>query len=199
MRLHFMGEYNLNPESLPHGEHMPNARPFREAQTTKEMAVIGNIGAMVLMFLLTIFAYFRCRGNCSIRELLLPMVLAGTAFVLILFPHEFLHAICFKKDAYLYTNWKQGILFVVGPETMSKSRFVFLSLLPNALVGLIPYTLGMIFPQALFLTIFGVLCLGAGFGDYYNIFNALTQMPKGARTYMYQFNSYWYLPEDKTQ
>ncbi|MCI8497238.1 MAG: DUF3267 domain-containing protein, partial [Clostridiales bacterium] len=34
-----------------------------------------------------------------------------------------------------------------------------------------------------------------GAGDYYNVFNALTQMPKGARTYLYQFNSFWYMPE----
>lgn len=25
--------------------------------------------------------------------------------------------------------------------------------------------------------------------------NAVTQMPKGARTYMHKFNSFWYMPE----
>ena len=33
-----------------------------------------------------------------------------------------------------------------------------------------------------------------GFGDYMNVFNALTQMPRGARTYLYGFHSYWYQP-----
>ena len=28
----------------------------------------------------------------------------------------------------------------------------------------------------------------------YNIKNALTQMPKHARCYLYKYNSYWYMP-----
>ena len=88
------------------------------------------------------------------------------------------------------------MLFVVGPETMSKGRFVFMSMLPNLVFGIIPYTLGMIFPQYGWLLGLGILATGMGAGDYYNIFNALTQMPKGARTYLYKFNSYWYMPDE---
>ena len=42
---------------------------------------------------------------------------------------------------------------------------------------------------------FGVMAISAGFGDYMNVFHALTQMPKNARTYLYGFHSYWFLPE----
>ena len=38
-----------------------------------------------------------------------------------------------------------------------------------------------------------------GSGDYYNIINALTQMPRGARTYLHGFHSYWYLPEEHAE
>ncbi|MCC8191707.1 MAG: hypothetical protein LIO41_01495 [Ruminococcus sp.] len=38
----------------------------------------------------------------------------------------------------------------------------------------------------------GVISIGMGFGDYYNVFNALTQMPKGS-TYLYGLNSWWYV------
>ena len=38
------------------------------------------------------------------------------------------------------------------------------------------------------------LSLTAGTGDFYNIKNALTQMPKHARCYLYKYNSYWYMP-----
>ena len=69
-----------------------------------------------------------------------------------------------------------------------------MSLLPNLVFGLIPYVLGMIAPN-LFLVSLGVLATGMGAGDYYNVINAVTQMPKEARTYLYQFNSYWYLPD----
>ena len=43
----------------------------------------------------------------------------------------------------------------------------------------------------------GAFSIAAGAGDYYNVFNALTQMPKGARTYMHGMHSYWYMPEQK--
>ncbi|MBO5245734.1 MAG: DUF3267 domain-containing protein, partial [Eubacterium sp.] len=89
------------------------------------------------------------------------------------------------------------MLFVVGPEVMTKARFVFMSLLPNLVFGLLPYVIGMIVPQMVGLLFLGALALSMGAGDYYNVYNALTQMPKGAKTYLYKFNSYWYLPKDE--
>lgn len=44
------------------------------------------------------------------------------------------------------------------------------------------------------LLLVGALALGAGAADYYNVFHAITQMPRGARTYLYGFHSWWYLP-----
>jgi hypothetical protein len=41
----------------------------------------------------------------------------------------------------------------------------------------------------------GALAIGAGAGDYFNVYNALTQMPRGARTYMCGMHSFWYIPE----
>nr|WP_295677970.1 DUF3267 domain-containing protein [uncultured Lachnoclostridium sp.] len=111
------------------------------------------------------------------------------------FPHELLHALCFKEDVYLYTNLKHGMLFVVGPETMSKGRFIFMSLLPNLVFGFIPYIIALIIPSQSTLGVFGALSIAMGAGDYINIFNTITQVPKGARTYLYQFNSFWYMPE----
>ena len=117
-------------------------------------------------------------------------------FLIGLFPHELLHAICFKEDVYLYTNFSHGMLFVAGPEDMSKSRFIFMSLLPNIVLGFIPYLIFVINPNWTLLGIFASINISAGSGDYLNVFNAITQMPKGARTYLHHFNSYWYIPED---
>ncbi len=198
MKLHYKGKYDLNPDSLPRGEHKPNAVRFKEAEDSKQMAIIANIGSVVLMVLLVIPAIILCREDFSLKNFSVVQIWLGCIMpMLFLFPHEMLHAICFKEDVYLYTNWKQGMLFVVGTETMSKARFIFMSLLPNVAFGLIPYVIGLIFPKFVFFAVFGIVCLGMGFGDYYNVFNALTQMPKGARTYLYGFNSYWYMPENK--
>ena len=78
---------------------------------------------------------------------------------------------------------------------MSKGRFIFMSLLPNLVLGIIPYLIGIIFPNQVFAVVLGILATGMGAGDYYNVLNALTQMPKGSRTYLYQFSSYWYMPQ----
>ena len=194
MKLHYKGKYDLNPESLPHGEHKPGAVKFKEAESSKQMAIIGNVLAVVLMIVFAIPAVWRARPY--IADSVWQMPLGCFASLVTLFPHEFLHAICFKEDVYLYTDMKQGMLFVVGPETMSKGRFIFMSLLPNLVFGFLPYCIGMIFPQMGFFLALGWLAIGMGAGDYYNVFNALRQMPKGAKTYLYQFNSYWYMPEE---
>lgn len=193
MKLHYKGKYDLNPESLPHGEHIPGAVPFKEAKDSRQLAIIANAASVVIMVLLAVPAWFRCREYLFASPF--QMMFGAIASMLILFPHEILHALCFKGDVYLYTNWKQGLLFVVGPETMSKGRFIFMSLFPNLVFGIIPYLLGMLLPNLVFAVVLGILATGMGAGDYYNVFNAATQMPRGSRTYLYQFNSYWYIPQ----
>ncbi|MBP1756816.1 MAG: hypothetical protein H6Q59_3214 [Firmicutes bacterium] len=194
MRLHYKGKFNLNPESLPSKPHQDGAVPFREAKDSKAMGIIANVIAILLLIPLWIILYLRY-GSSMYDHILFGSVLA----LLCAIPHEFLHAICFKEDVYLYTNLKQGMLFVVGTETMSKGRFIFMSLLPNLVFGIIPYLLALIFPPLAALGAFGGLSIIMGAGDYYNIFNAATQMPRGARTYLHQFNSYWYMPQSELE
>lgn len=190
MKLHYKGKYDLNPESLPCKPHQPGAVPFKEAKDSKTMGLIANALAVLLLIPLGIILYLRC-GNA-----IFDYAFFGCIFALLcLFPHELLHAVCFKDDVYLYTNLKQGMLFVVGPETMSKGRFIFMSMLPNLVFGLIPYIIALITPTLSVLGVFGAISICMGAGDYYNIFNAATQMPRGARTYLYQFNSFWYMPD----
>lgn len=195
MKLHYMGKFNKDPETLPHGEHKPDAVKFKEASDPKKLSIIANLLSIIIMIILAVPAFFRCKEFliANLFEFYIGLILS----LLSMFPHEFLHAICFKKDVYMYTNLSQGMMFVVGPETMSKSRFIFMSLLPNIVFGIIPYIIGMIFPHLTVLVSLGIFATGMGAGDYYNVFNALTQMPKGARTYLYQFNSYWYIPQNE--
>lgn len=89
------------------------------------------------------------------------------------------------------------MLFVVSPERMSKGRFIFMSLLPTLVLAVIPYVIFMIHPQFKVLGTLGAAGLASGAGDYYNVYNALTQMPKGAWTYLHGFHSYWYMPQDR--
>lgn len=190
MKLHYKGKFDGNVESLPHGEHKPGAVKFREPESTKKLAIIAN-GIALAMYVVLMPIYV-------IRSGFEPLTMVGFILAfLTLFPHEFLHGICFREDVYLYTNWKQGMLFVVGPEDMSKLRFVLMSLCPNVVFGVIPFVLFLIQPEWEILGAMGAMAIPMGAGDYLNVFNALTQMPKGARTYLHGFNSWWYMPEER--
>lgn len=187
MKLHYKGKFDLNPASLPHGEHQPGAVPFKEAEDSRTLGIYANLAAMGLLVLLLVILVLRW-GFIVFKGFLPGVILA----ILTMFPHEILHAICFKEDVYLYTNFKQGMLFVTGPETMSKGRFILMSLLPNIVFGALPFAAGLIFQELSALGMMGATALAMGAGDYYNVWNAATQMPKDARTYLHGFHSYWY-------
>ena len=188
MKFHYKGKFSGDPDDLPYLEHEPGAVPFDEPQDPKKLGLIANGIALVIAIAALVILFFR-GGLTAFNPIGCILML------LTLFPHELLHAVCFRDDVYMYTNLKHGMLFVVGPERMSKGRFVFMSLLPNIVFGFIPFAIYLIWPEHTILGTMGALCISAGAGDFLNVFNALTQMPKGAKTYLHKFNSFWYVPE----
>ena len=192
MKLHYAGKYDGDESKLPQREHPKGSVPFKEPEH-KKFALIANGGAVIVAILL--FMVVLKVGVSYIRQGSMAFMIGSILAVLVLFPHEFLHGICFKGDVWLYTNFSKGMLFVVGPEDMSKAHFVFMSLLPNIVFGFIPFIVFLFFPKLTILGVFGALSIAMGFGDYINVFNAITQMPKGAKTYLSGFHSYWYKPE----
>ena len=198
MRIIWKGKFDGNEESLPHGEHKPNAVKFQEIDDIKKLGMVLNLLSVPLM--IVTYAIVLLRGGFVVILDNFWIYWAGIlAAIACLIPHEFIHAMCFRKEAYIYTNLKNGMLFVVATEDMSKSHFIVMSLMPNLIFGFVPFLLYLIFPQLGFLGILGATSIPMGIGDYYNIINALTQMPKGARTYLHGFHSYWYLPEEHAE
>lgn len=198
MRIMWKGKFDGNEESLPHGEHKPNAVQFQEIDDIKKLGLVLNLLSVPLM--IVTYAIVLLRGGFDVILEHFWIYWAGMlAAIACLIPHEFIHTMCFRKEAYIYTNLKNGMLFVVATEDMSKSHFIVMSLMPNLIFGFVPLLLYLIFPQLGFLGILGATSIPMGIGDYYNIINALTQMPKGARTYLYGFHSYWYLPEEHAE
>lgn len=110
-----------------------------------------------------------------------------------MFPHEPLHALCFKEDVYLYTNFKQGMFFVLETETMSKKRFIFMSLLPNLVFGFLPYCLSFLGTKYLMFALWGVIAVAMG----QEIIIMFSMLLHKFLKELYQMNSYWYIPENK--
>lgn len=198
MKLIFKGKFDGNPDSIPSNEHRENAVKYKEFDNPDKLALVANLLSCVIAAITILSFVFRC--NIS-KETILPVAfklfIASVLSMLSLFPHELLHAVCFKDKVYLYIYWKKMMLFVTGPEDMTKGRFIFMSLLPNLIFGFIPYIIAMFNPSFIILGFFGALSISAGIGDYINVFNTLTQVPKGALVYLHGFNSYWYLPKKK--
>lgn len=191
MIFHYAGKYDGDESKLPYKEHRPNAVPFKEPENMNRLSLIANAGSVLTMIILMIPFMFAAREY--ILKNTIWLAVGGICSVLSLLPHEILHALCYRQDVYMYNNLKQGLMFVVGTEDMSKSRFIFMCLCPNIILGVIPYVVFFIFPNLIGLGLFGILCIGMGFGDYLNVYNAIKQMPKGSKTYLCGIHSYWYL------
>lgn len=185
---HYKGKYNGDENSLPQREHPEGYVAFKEAENMQQLSITMNITAAVIGVVLLVVVGLVSHHN--------PLNTWGIiAFIVSMVPHEFLHGICFKGDVYMYQNITQGMLFVVSPDDISKWRFIFMSMLPNIVFGFIPFVIFLIHPSWIFFGSMGALAISAGAGDYYNVFNALTQMPNNALTYLSGMHSYWYIPK----
>ena len=198
MKLSFKKEFDGDLNKLPKRE-VEGSTPFKEPKSLTSLSIIANIIGGVLMIAALIPVFVIPGANDFLGDNfsnnLFQMVI-GAVLLLVSMPvHELLHAICFREQVDFYTYLKKGLLFVIGTEDMTKARFIFMCLLPNIVFGLVPYVLFFIFPTHLWLGFFGAVSLGAGAGDYINVFNALTQMPKGSVCYMSGTHSYWYMPK----
>ena len=201
MRLHNAGKYNGDESSLPQREHPEGYVPFREPEDMKKFARYMNILSIFILIITLGLFYFRLiKWQISNGE---GIMLYGNTFILgfvlylaTLIPHEVLHALWFREDVYYHHNLKQGMLFVVGTEDMPKWRFVAMSMCPNIAFGFIPYILFMIWPELTVLGFWGAMAIASGAGDYTNVYNCITQVPKGGITYMSGMHSYWYLSKE---
>lgn len=197
MKFHYAGKYSGDPESLQTREHEPGNVPFKEPDPEKLPIIINAAAFLITVVLIVpVIALSIDRIHSFLSGTNLIIVLAAVLFLcfgslILIFPHEFLHGLCFRGDVYMYTNMKQGMCFVVGPELFSKARFVFMCMLPNLVFGIIPYILWIVFSNLWYLGLWGAMAVGMGAGDYLNVFNCLTQMPKGAKTYMHGMSSFW--------
>lgn len=200
MKLINKGKY-ISEEQLPKGNLPANAVKFREPESPAKLNSIASlymVMALLVVLLFVVFAAWIHDDGIIISFNLVGFILA----VLVILPHEFLHAIWFPKKAevYLYYSLKNMIAFVLCTEPISKVKFILMSLCPNLVFGWVPFMLWVVFPNVngISKTIFtfSVMSIIFGSGDYMNIFNAIRQMPKGSMQQLSGFNSYWFI-EDK--
>lgn len=204
MKLVWRGDYK-SEEDLPKADLPENAVQFKEPETPAKVNLAASAFILPVLVIVGLAMVGKVMLYGGFEMTGVPWVGFLLAFVAIL-PHEAIHAVCFPKGStvYLFTSLKNGMAFVVCPEQMSKARFIFLSLAPNLLFGLLPLLLWVFLPIAsgavsVNLFTFALMSLSCGVGDFMNVWNAARQMPRGSVTALSGFHSYWWMPAQAQQ
>ena len=203
MKLIYKGVFQ-DESQLPQVELPEGAVPFEEPDDPAELS---RQAAKFAIFPLGFGA-----GVYLLRRILLPGItlmelihpIGILLALLAMLPHELLHAVCFPRDAQveLFISPRNLMAFVTSTAPMSRGRFLFMSLLPNLVFGALPMVLWIFLPDTFWGNAIGALGFYSammGVGDYLNVYNAATQMPKDALTRLSGFHSYWYWPNEKRE
>jgi len=210
LKLVYKGKFE-SVEQLPKGNLPPNAVKFDEPDNMegivkaamKYCAAAMALGLAVLVLGLFVHGFSRLQLLESSASFFLALGAAILILVPSLFIHELLHAVCFRKNdiVELYVSLKSGTAFVTCTSPISKARFIFLSLLPNVVLGWLPLIAWVVFPiygfWANVLWLYALMHISVGGGDYLNVTNALRQMPKGSMAQLSGINTYWFIPKEE--
>lgn len=185
MKIHFCGKYNGDENTLPHKD---NAKGF--LIKTPPSRFINS-----LVYKLVLICFFCIPFSLMLKESLeknIFQILSGIICgYLSLYLHELLHALCFKEDVFCYFNFTKGKAFVIGTEYMKRSKYIMTCMLPNFILGIIPYFIFLIFQNYVFLGVYGIVCLITGFNDFCNIYNVLKYTPKNSVIYLSGLSAYY--------
>lgn len=180
----YMGEFK-DEKNLP-VRVQEGAVMFKEPDA-KKFAIIANVISILLLIVLMILTFFYAGRQYDTWGPVVALLLSV--------PHEFLHAIWMKGEVFMYTDMKKMMLFVTSTENLTKGRFIWMSLFPTICFGFLPFLIFIFNPMWTFLGYLGAFSISMGAGDFFNVFLALTQMPKNSVTFLSGTHSYWYIPE----
>lgn len=200
MKLIWKGKFD-SVDQLPVGNLPTNAVKFREPETLAAVSLVASIFLFPVFIIIGVAVYTKIQLGSTFSSLGLFSIWGILLAFLMVVPHELLHAIAFPKhsEIQVWYSLRNLAAFVHSTCPTSKLRFIYLSLLPNIIFGFIPLILWIFIPFE-FIGIsrvvfsFAAFSLLMGVGDFLNIYNAITQMPKNSYTQLSGFNSYWYLP-----
>ena len=128
------------------------------------------LGILFMYFVITFTYYVELDIICFFLILFSSLIMMPV--------HELLHAIAMpcKSKKYIYF-FSQGML-ATTTDIISRRRYIFMSMLPNIVLGIIPIILYFVAVNANCKISPGILCFGVleicyGIGDYWNVLKAL--------------------------
>ena len=182
-------------DDLPVADLPENAVQYEEVDGIEEIAKVGSLIGLIPFSIELILVIIK--HGFVLEDLLTVIAIASIIYLVSLVPHELIHGAMFPKgsEVEFYQAIRKGVLFVTCTDPISKSRFIWMSLMPNIIFCLIPFIIFLILPVS---TVTGVIAvfsmysaLSSG-GDLYNVYNTLRQVPKDAYVVMSGIHTYYY-------
>ena len=192
----------LNFDDFPKSTLPDNAVKFVEANSKKTLYISYIKWVIIVAIIMEIIIHLICNifhWNADIYEGV--NYISIVLLIISIIPHEIIHLMGFGKGGFSNSTLYLGLVIcaVHCTKPVSKRRFIFLSILPTLCFGVIPFAIWIIYIHntdlGVILLKFSFYSILAGCGDFINIKNAITQMPKGSMQQLSGMNSYWYLAD----
>ena len=199
----FKGIYR-DESQLQKSEMQANGIKFKEPESLNAFMAKGFLCSLALVIAVLCIAGFEIYkllmfSDIGKNEIIQSVVISVIVIVIGQFVHELIHALFFpgKDLKEIYISRDFTALFVYCTAAISKILFIVMSLAPNVILGIIPLFIGLlcggipIIQIRIVLLLAGCILTIAGIGDYYNVYNAMNQVPKDAVIFSSGMHSYW--------
>ena len=200
LNIKYKGKYK-DEKQLKEGSTLyKNAKQYKEEETVtaafKKGALISLPGFIIMLSLAIVMIRIT---HIKFEYDMLHLAISSILLLPLLYVHEIIHALTFPKEAKkdIYSKPQEMALFVYSNAKVSKKRFILICLMPALVLGILPYTIGIIFIKVIpakFLTDIFYISISmymGGIGDFTNVYNTIKQVPKGAKVFNYGYHSYW--------
>lgn len=196
MNIVFQGKYQREKQFKR--KRLPeDATRFSKPISVSKTIVAGGWVSFPLLMLSTAILAFKIVTFPQLN--LLMLLVASLLGVTVSYFREIVRALSFpwSMKVELWSNKKDGALFIYFDQPISRGRFMWVSFVPNLFLGVIPFILfafGLLNFNLNFAMLIGLvswLMILAGVGDYLNVYNTLKYIPKEAKILRYGYHFYW--------
>lgn len=197
------GKYTDETQLISDKKLLNGANQFKEGKTLIGAFVKGMIITLPLTLSMVIVSVLKIRKITNNFEVDLSFGITFTVMLLLgqlrTYLHEYIHALLYPKNAVkeIWKDTSQGAYFVYCSSIVSKRRFIIICLAPAILLSIIPYGIWILIYQVLPINIsicFAILTwimIFMSVGDFYNVYNAILQVPNKSKIFNYGLHSYW--------
>ena len=202
LNIYIKGKYK-DESQLCQGKIFPKeAVRFEEGETILDAFKLGFLLGLPIILLMIGMSLARCSNldkHLEFDRFLITGIIAFVIGQILTYVHEFIHAVLYPIEAEknVWKDLKQGAYFVYCDAKVSKMRFVVLCLAPSIVLGIIPFFIWYIIAPILdvhwliWIMVLTWMMTIMSIGDFANAYNAVRQVPKGAKVFNYGMHSFW--------